>query len=88
MTRIIILFVLALLAARAIRLFIGGIASGVGGAAGGGGGRSGTRRTATTKLVRDPVCGTHVAPRPALSVTAGGTTHYFCSEDCRSRFHA
>ena len=84
MTRIIILFILALLAARAIRLFIGGIASG----AGVGGGPAGTRRAAPTKLVRDPVCGTHVAPRPALSVTAGGTTHYFCSEECRSRFHA
>ena len=34
------------------------------------------------KLVRDPVCGTYVPPRPALSVTASGTTQYFCSERC------
>jgi YHS domain-containing protein len=84
--RVIILFVLVLLAIRAVRLLIGGIASG----AGLGPGRDGTgsRRAAPTKLVRDPVCGTHVAPRPALSVTADGTTHYFCSEECRGRFKA
>jgi YHS domain-containing protein len=38
------------------------------------------------KLVRDPVCGTFVAPRAALSATANGTTHYFCSEECRAKF--
>jgi YHS domain-containing protein len=38
------------------------------------------------KLFRDPVCGTHVAPATALSLTAGGTTHYFCSEKCRNDY--
>ena len=38
------------------------------------------------KLVRDPVCGTFVKPRTALSATAGGETHYFCSEACRAKF--
>ena len=38
------------------------------------------------KLVRDPVCGTHVPPRAALSLTSAGSTHYFCSERCRSEF--
>jgi YHS domain-containing protein len=38
------------------------------------------------KLVRDPVCGTHVSPRAALSITSGGDTHYFCSEQCRVEF--
>jgi YHS domain-containing protein len=38
------------------------------------------------KLVRDPVCGTYVPPRPALSLTAAGSTHYFCSEQCRTEF--
>ena len=46
---------------------------------------SGRSRSAI-KLVRDPVCGTYVPPRPALSVTAGGSTHYFCSEECRAKF--
>lgn len=38
------------------------------------------------KLVRDPVCGTFVPARSALSASAGGTTHYFCSEACRAKF--
>jgi len=38
------------------------------------------------KLVRDPVCGTFVAPGTALSLTTGGRTHYFCSEECRRKF--
>ena len=37
-------------------------------------------------LVRDPVCGTHVAPNASLSLSARGTTHYFCSEKCRTEF--
>ena len=38
------------------------------------------------KLVRDPVCGTYVPPRGPLSLTAAGTTHYFCSERCLDEF--
>lgn len=38
------------------------------------------------KLVKDPVCGTFVSPRTALSATASGDTHYFCSEECREKF--
>ena len=38
------------------------------------------------KLVRDPVCGTYVAPKSALSLSAGGGTHYFCSEKCLAEF--
>jgi YHS domain-containing protein len=41
---------------------------------------------AAVKLFRDPMCGTHVAPATALSLTAGGTTHYFCSEQCRNAY--
>ena len=40
------------------------------------------------KLVRDPVCGTFVAPGSALSLTTGGTTRYFCSEKCRNEYIA
>lgn len=46
----------------------------------------GRGRGAPVKLVRDPVCGTYIAPRASLSVTAAGSTHYFCSEECRSKF--
>ena len=47
----------------------------------------GRRNAPAVKLVRDPVCGTYVAPRAALSLTAGGSTHYFCSEECRSKYN-
>jgi YHS domain-containing protein len=40
------------------------------------------------KLVRDPVCGTFVKPRATLSLTSGGSTHYFCSEQCRNAFRS
>jgi YHS domain-containing protein len=40
----------------------------------------------SVKLVRDPVCGTHVAPNAALSLSSGGTTHYFCSQQCRDQY--
>jgi len=46
----------------------------------------GSGRAPAVKLVRDPVCGTFVAPRTALSLTAAGSTHYFCSEECRAKF--
>jgi len=32
------------------------------------------------------VCGTFVSPRDSLSLTAGGATHFFCSDACRDRF--
>lgn len=38
------------------------------------------------KLVRDPVCGTYVPPRAALSLTLGSSIHYFCSEKCKATF--
>jgi YHS domain-containing protein len=39
-----------------------------------------------TKLVRDPVCGTYVAPGASLSLTSAGSTHYFCSQECKAAF--
>jgi len=48
--------------------------------------RGGRGSGPAVKLVRDPVCGTYVPPRAALSATAGGTTHYFCSEACKAKF--
>jgi YHS domain-containing protein len=38
------------------------------------------------RLVRDPVCGTHVAPSAALSLSDGSGTHYFCSPQCRDAY--
>ena len=46
----------------------------------------GERGSTATKLVRDPVCGTYVAPGASLSLTSAGSTHYFCSEECKASF--
>jgi YHS domain-containing protein len=37
-------------------------------------------------LVRDPVCGTFVAPSTSLSFGTGARTRYFCSENCRRTY--
>jgi YHS domain-containing protein len=78
--KILLVGILVLLIARAFWRVVDGILDGA---------RGGNERGATpVKLVRDPVCGTYVAPTAALSLTAGGTTHYFCSEECRAKYHA
>jgi len=38
------------------------------------------------RLVRDPVCGTHVAEALALPVRQGNEVVHFCSEECRARY--
>ena len=38
------------------------------------------------KLVRDPVCGMHIAENLALMEHSGGASVYFCSEGCRNKF--
>ena len=81
MIRILLLAVLFLLIAHAFWRVVDGIAQGVSGS-------SQRKRSVkpSMKLVRDPVCGTFVAPRQELSLTARGETFYFCSEKCRREF--
>lgn len=38
------------------------------------------------KLVRDPICGMHVAEGLAVSVRAGNELIHFCSAECRDRY--
>ncbi|MGB7731638.1 MAG: hypothetical protein WBL50_26700 [Candidatus Acidiferrum sp.] len=38
------------------------------------------------KLVRDPVCGIHVAEGLALSIKQSGEIVHFCSAECRDKF--
>ena len=38
------------------------------------------------KLVRDPVCGMHVAEGLALPLKQGGEVLYFCSAECRDKY--
>jgi len=79
--RILLLGILFLLIAQAFWRVVDGIATGARGSS-----RSKRTIRPSLKLVRDPVCGTFVAPRQELSLTAGGETHYFCSEKCRREF--
>ena len=81
MLRFILLALLLLVVARLFWRLVDSILE----AARGTPGRSRAQSEAV-KLVKDPVCGTFVTPRAALSVTTGGSTHYFCSEECRSKF--
>jgi YHS domain-containing protein len=37
-------------------------------------------------LVKDPVCGMHMAEELALPLNANGDVLYFCSEGCRSKY--
>jgi len=78
--RYLLIAILVLLIARAFWRLIDGIMEAAGGTT-----RSRAKSPAV-KLVRDPVCGTFVAPGTSLSLTAGGATHYFCSERCRTEF--
>ena len=80
MIRLILLGILILLVARAFWRVIDGVLEAAGGT---------PRKRAETpgvKLMRDPVCGTYVAPDSALTLSARGSTHYFCSEQCRQTF--
>jgi YHS domain-containing protein len=77
--RVLLIAILVLLVARAFWRIVDGILDTANGR---------KTRVPPVKLVRDPVCGTYVAPKSALSLTTGRTTHYFCSEECRSKYRA
>jgi YHS domain-containing protein len=79
--RFILLALLVLLALRFVGRLLGAVAEGARlGHRPAGGGPSPVRMT------QDPVCGTFVVPGKALSLSAGGTTHWFCSERCRAEY--
>jgi YHS domain-containing protein len=79
--RTFLLVVMVLLLVRALARLFGGLTDGTRGRSG----RVG-RGHAPVKMTKDPVCGTFVVPGKALSLSAGGATHWFCSERCRAEF--
>ena len=81
MIRIILLTILILVIARAFWRLMDGVIEVAGGT-------SARRRRGAppVKLVRDPVCGTYVAPGTALALRDNDQTYHFCSEQCRSAF--
>jgi YHS domain-containing protein len=85
--RIILLFILAMLVARAFWRLIAGII--VGASTPPSSSRAGRRGPPErgVQMVRDPVCGTFLPPANALTLTArDGAVRFFCSEACRDRF--
>ncbi|OFW05531.1 MAG: hypothetical protein A3I61_04390 [Acidobacteria bacterium RIFCSPLOWO2_02_FULL_68_18] len=81
MVRFLLLTILLVVVARLFWRLMDAVMAGARGVPGPGG-----QRREPVKLVRDPVCGTYVPPRSSLSLTSGGSTHYFCSEACRQKF--
>jgi YHS domain-containing protein len=79
--RVILLFLLALLALRAVGRFMGGLSQSARGDA-----PRARAGDTPVKMAKDPVCGTFVVPGKALSASANGSTVWFCSEQCRDAF--
>jgi len=93
MVRTVLYLIVSIFVIALLRGIIGLITKGVAGLfePDGGGAASGRPRQAGKtgmggELMKDPVCGTYVSPAAALTKSAGGHTHYFCSEACRDRF--
>ena len=86
MIRFILIAILLILIARIFWKVMDSVMEAAGVTPKRGRGHGSAPRGPTVRLVRDPVCGTHVAPNAALSLSAGGTTHYFCSQKCRDEF--
>jgi YHS domain-containing protein len=79
-TRLALLAILLLVVGWAFWRFVDGIIEAFGGLP------RRSRQKSSVKLVRDPVCGTWVAPHNSLGLRAGDVTHYFCSDRCRDAF--
>jgi len=45
-----------------------------------------TTEVASKRLVRDPVCGMHVAEELAIAARTGNEMVHFCSTECRDRY--
>ena len=83
--RLALFIVLGVIVARAFWRLVDGIVEGVSGWPKGGRSQVPTRGV---QMVRDPVCGTFVVPSTPHRKTISGTAYYFCSPECRDKFHA
>jgi YHS domain-containing protein len=43
---------------------------------------------ASKRLVKDPVCGMHMAEELALPLQANGEVVHFCSQECRAKYES
>jgi YHS domain-containing protein len=91
MVRFLLLSILLTFVLRAVSVLVAGIIRGLQGQDGRGQARRGRSAQVPqqgVQMVRDPVCGTFVVRSRALSLSgAGGTTVYFCSRECRDKYH-
>jgi hypothetical protein len=83
LTRVILYLVVVLLAARALRQFLGHVAEGMRSD-----GSPSRRIDQGVRMARDPICGTFVIPASALAVRDADGLHHFCSAKCRDAFMA
>ena len=82
MLRVILLLILIVLVARTFWRVIDGLVEGISG-------RRATNVTGrSTRLVRDPVCGTWVLPKDDMSLTDGRQHVFFCSAACRDLYRS
>ncbi len=44
------------------------------------------KTTRGEEMIQDPECGTYVPRNDAVTAQIKGTTHYFCSTDCREKY--
>jgi len=79
-TRVILVLVMVFVIAWAFWRFVDGVIEAFGGTT------KQRQRRGPMRLVRDPVCGTWVAPAESLALRTGSHTHYFCSAECRESF--
>lgn len=86
MTRLGLLLLLIVVAARFFWRLAEAVARGASGPAPQGG-RSGGP-PASVKMSPCPVCGTYVVPGKAISAVSGGAPVYFCSEKCHAEFQS
>lgn len=85
MARIILLFILILVAARFVWRLLEAVMRGAMGPAGPAGQR-GSRAPVSVKMQPCPICGTYVVPGKAISIVANGAPVYFCSDKCRADY--
>ena len=86
MLRYVLLMILVVFVARAFWRVLDGVVEGVTGQ--GRQGRKGGVPQHGVQMARDPVCGTHVIPDRALSLSDGQTKVFFCSRSCRDKYRA
>jgi hypothetical protein len=70
-------FVLFLVIRASVHAFLGGLR--------GAGRPEPLRRAGLDELVKDPVCGTYIPRRKAISRGSGPATRYFCSAACADK---